>query len=314
MWKKTTPLPPGVNKFFLQGLLWAGMVGVLFSEASWANQWPIEPPPEAAYVDWENLSIGVSGKAPPHFLVSSVVQSRSSAERLARLNAAERLFFLVRELRLNSRLTLGECAPESSLKEGLAQLLLSRTPTAHWRFSDGGQSFFFHLPFSALSPLCPEFSKAIAQLPALSVDLSVDLSAEEIFAKQGEAKVLWVAPSQEEKTEPCLFPVLFSEDRSWVLDTAAEGYVVVWSAKAPAQTQQARPSKAATSKTAPSKAAPSKTHGTVPQHSVAWTVQAVQRAHCGFELGNEAAAKVKSKIHAKQLGQRIVVKIQGKGK
>jgi len=296
MWNKTTQLRHGVNTFFLRLLLKAGVWGVVFlSKTSWADPWPAEPPLDAAYVDWESLSVGVSGKAPPHFLVPSAAQSRLSSEHLARLNAAERLFLLIQELRLSRTLTLGECAPPSALKEALEKLLLSRAPTAHWRFSDGGQSFFFKLPISSLAPLCPEFSKAIAQLPSLS--------AEEIFSRQGEAKVLWVTPSQEAKAEPCLFPVLFSEDQKWFLDTAAAGYVVVWSAKAPAAP-----------KAPPSKTAPSKSRGTTPQDSGAWAIGATQKGPCGFELGNEVAATLNSKIHEKQLGQRMVVRMQGKAK
>lgn len=144
------------------------MLGAVFlSEAAWAK-WPINPPLEATYVDWEDLSIGVSGKAPPHFLLSSISQSRSSSERLARLDAAERLFFLVRELRLSGALKMGECVPESQLREGLASLLLSRAPTARWRFLDGGQSLFFKLSISLLAPFCPELAEAKAKLSALS--------------------------------------------------------------------------------------------------------------------------------------------------
>jgi hypothetical protein len=296
MWKETTQFRYDARRFFLPLLLRAGVVVVVFLNGiAWAK-WPTEPSLEAAYVDWENLSIGVSGKAPPHFLLSSVSQSRSSSERLARLNAAERLFLLIRELRLSRTLKLGECAPESQLKEALASLFLSQTPAAHWRFSDGGQSFFFKLPLSSLAPLCPELTKAISRLPSLP--------AEEIFAKQGEMKALWVVHPQEVPPEPCLFPVLFSENRKWFLDTADAGYVVVWSAKAPASIPKPTLSKATPSKRDISG------HGALLQGFAAWVVQAMQRDSCGFELSNEVAAELNSKIHAKQLGQRIVVKIQ----
>ena len=305
MWKKTTQLHHDVTLVFLL-LFRVAVVGVVFlSGTSWAK-WPIEPPLDAAYVDWETFSIGVSGKAPPHFLVPSAAQSRSSAERLAKLNAAERLFSLLREWRLHRTLTFGECAPEEKLKAALADLLSSQAPTAHWRFSDGGQSFFFELPMALLAPLCPTLEKAMAQLPSVPV--------EDIFSKQGEAKVLWVTPPKAAKAEPCLFPVLFSEDRKWFLDTAAEGYVVVWSHKAPVQTRKAPPSKAPPSKATASKAPPANNPEVAPQNSVTWAIQASKQEGCGFEFGNEVAAELKAQIHAKQLGRLLVVNMQGKAK
>jgi len=305
MWNKTTQIHHGVSRFFPRLLLRVGVVGVvLLSEGVWADRWPIEPPLEAAYVDWENLSMGVSGKAPPHFLVSSVAQSHSNSERLARLDAAERLSVLVRGLRLSSTLTLGECAPEGKLKEALASGLLSWAPTAHWRFSDGGQSFFFKQPLAWLAPLCPKLAKAMAQLPSLP--------AQEVLAAQSEAKVLWVVSPPEAKAEPCLFPVLVSEDSKWFLDTAEAGYVVVWSAHAPAWARKAAPSKAAPSKATLSKAAPSKSQAVAPQNAAWWAISAKSREDCGIELSNEVAARLDSKMDAKQLEQRIVVRMQGK--
>ena len=328
MWKKTTPLHHGVNCFPLRLLFLMG--AVLGGDFSWA-MWPVDPPLETAYVDFENLSIAVSGKAPPDFLVPSALQSRSNAERLARLNAAERLFLLIRELRLSRSLQLKECAPEEQLREKLANLLLSQRPEAHWRFVDGGQSFFFKLPLSSLAPLCPKLAKAMAQLPPLSAKGVLATHSEtkqgetkqgetkqgetkqgetkqgetkQGETKQGETKMLWVVPPLlEVSLEPCLFPVLFSEDAQFFLDTAAENYFVVWSTQTPAAVQNPGPLEKGVL-----------SHKTIGENSGIWAVQAIQRDSCSFELSNEVAAELNLKIHAKQLGRMIVVASQRKAK